>query len=73
MLSDPRHRKNRQHALSALLGQGVYGRLAGYENVNDAEVVGQFDFSLSSRAKMSSISQSRSVTLASIAGVTRRL
>ncbi len=37
MLSDPRHGKNRQHALLALLGQGGYGRLAGYEDVNDAE------------------------------------
>jgi len=37
MLSDSRHGKNTQHSVLALLRQGVYGRLAGYEDVNDAE------------------------------------
>ena len=37
VLSDPRHRNNTQHTMLALLRQGVYGRLAGYEDVNDAE------------------------------------
>ena len=37
VLSDCRRGKNTQHTMLALLRQGVYGRLAGYENVNDAE------------------------------------
>jgi hypothetical protein len=37
VLSDPRHGKNTQHTVLAMLRQGVYGRLAGYEDVNDAE------------------------------------
>ena len=37
MLSDPRHGKNTQHTMLAMLRQGVYRRLAGYEDVNDAE------------------------------------
>ena len=37
MLSDPRHGKNTRHTILAMLRQGVYGRLAGYEDVNDAE------------------------------------
>jgi hypothetical protein len=36
-LSDPRQGKNTQHTMLAMLRQGVYGRLAGYEDVNDAE------------------------------------
>ena len=37
VLSDPREGKNTQHTMLAMLRQGVYGRLAGYEDVNDAE------------------------------------
>ena len=34
LLSDCRHGKNTQHTILALLRQGVYGRLADYEDVN---------------------------------------
>jgi hypothetical protein len=37
MLADTRTGKNGRHALVGLLRQGVFGRLAGYEDVNDAE------------------------------------
>jgi hypothetical protein len=37
VLSDPRRGKNTQHAMLAMLRQAIYGRLAGYEDVNDAE------------------------------------
>ena len=36
-LADARTGKNGHHALVGLLRQSVFGRLAGYENVNDAE------------------------------------
>ena len=36
-LSDLRRGKNTRHLLTGLLRQSVYGRLAGYEDVNDAE------------------------------------
>ena len=37
MLSDGRRGKNARHLLTGLLRQSVFGRLAGYEDVNDAE------------------------------------
>ena len=40
-LSDPRRGKNIQLPLSDLLRQSIYSRLAGYEDVNDAERLSQ--------------------------------
>ena len=37
LLSDGRRGKNTRHLLSGLLRQSVFGRLAGYEDVNDAD------------------------------------
>src|SRR5947208_852541 len=37
VLADARTGKNGRHALVGLLRQAVFGRLAGYEDVNDAE------------------------------------
>ncbi len=37
VLSDARRGKNTRHVLSGLLRQSVFGRLAGYEDVNDAD------------------------------------
>src|SRR6516165_6066468 len=37
MLSDGRRGKNTRHLLTGLLRQAVFSRLAGYEDVNDAE------------------------------------
>src|ERR1700757_1848909 len=37
MLADARTGRNGRHALVGLLPQSVFGRLAGYEDVNDAE------------------------------------
>ena len=36
-LSDLRRGKNRRHRVTGLLRRSVFGRLAGYEGVNDAE------------------------------------
>ncbi len=37
MLADPRTGRNGRHSLIAQLRQSVFGRLAGYEDVNDAD------------------------------------
>ena len=37
VLADTRTGKNGRHALAGLFRQSVFGRLAGYEDVNDAE------------------------------------
>jgi hypothetical protein len=37
VLADTRSGKNGRHALAGLFRQSVFGRLAGYEDVNDAE------------------------------------
>ena len=36
-LVDPRTGKNGQHAMTGLFRQSVFGRLGGYEDVNDAD------------------------------------
>jgi hypothetical protein len=40
-LTDPRRGKNTQFPLADLFRQSVYSRLAGYEDVNDAERLSQ--------------------------------
>jgi len=39
MLADARTGRNRRHALVGMLRQSVFGRLAGYEDVNGAVVM----------------------------------
>lgn len=41
VLTDPRTGKNGRHTLLAQFRQAVFGRLAGYENVNDADGLGR--------------------------------
>jgi hypothetical protein len=41
LLHDPRTGKNERHTLLAQFRQAVFGRLAGYEDVNDAERLGR--------------------------------
>ena len=38
---DPRTGKNGQHAMKCLFRQSVFGRLGGYEDVNDADRLGR--------------------------------
>ena len=40
-LVDPRTGKNGQHGLTGLFRQSVFGRLGGYEDVNDADRLGR--------------------------------
>jgi len=42
-LAEGRRGKNIRHRLLGLLRQAVYGRLAGYEDVNDAEILRRID------------------------------
>jgi len=37
LLADARTGKNQRHELVGLLRQSIFGRLAGYEDVNDAQ------------------------------------
>ena len=37
LLTDSRQGSNKQHLFIPLLRQSIYSRLAGYEDVNDAE------------------------------------
>src|SRR5260370_9976290 len=39
VLADARTGKNGRHALAGLFRQAVFGRLAGYQDVNDAELL----------------------------------
>lgn len=41
MIVEPRTGKNSRHALVGMLRQSVFGRLAGYEDVNDADRLGR--------------------------------
>jgi len=41
VLTDPRTGRNGRHSLIAQLRQSVFGRLAGYEDVNDADRLGR--------------------------------
>jgi hypothetical protein len=41
LLADARTGKNGRHALVGMLRQSVFGRLAGYEDVNDADRLGR--------------------------------
>src|SRR5436309_9617223 len=41
VLADPRTGRNGRHSLIAQLRQPVFGRLAGYEDVNDADRLGR--------------------------------
>ena len=41
VLTDPRTGKNGRHTLLAQFRQALFGRLAGYENVNDADRLGR--------------------------------
>ena len=40
MLADSRTGRNSRHSLLAQFRQAVFGRLAGYEDVNDADRLG---------------------------------
>src|ERR1700732_4729535 len=41
VLADPRTGKNGRHSLLAQFRQAVFGRVAGYEDVNDADRLGR--------------------------------
>src|SRR6059058_2883023 len=41
VLADPRTGRNGRHSLIAQLRRSVFGRLAGYEDVNDADRLGR--------------------------------
>src|SRR2546428_10617501 len=41
VLADPRTGRNGRHSLTAQPRQSVFGRLAGYEDVNDADRLGR--------------------------------
>src|ERR687894_2064604 len=41
VLADPRTGQNSRHTLTAQVRQSIFGRLAGYEDVNDADRLGR--------------------------------
>ena len=49
-LADARNGKNYHHLLGGLLRQSVFGRLAGYEDVNDADRLSRDPWAFSPRA-----------------------
>ena len=49
-LADARTGKNGRHRLAGLLRQSVFGRLAGYEDVNDADRLSRDPWAFSPRA-----------------------
>jgi hypothetical protein len=50
-LAEARTGRNRRHLLVGLLRQSVFGRLAGYEDVNDAERLSRSGDALGSRRR----------------------
>ncbi len=53
VLSEVRRGNNTRHLLTGLLRQSVFGRLAGYEDVNDAERLARDPVFIALRSAMS--------------------
>ena len=62
VLADARSGKNGRHALAGLFRQSVFGRLAGYEDVNDAECLRRDPAMRSAAAATTSASVRRSMS-----------
>ena len=67
-LSDLRRGKNTRHLLTGLLRQSVFGRLAGYEDVNDAECQRRSKISPPGRSKTSPLNVMRYAVLGGCPG-----